>query len=146
MNKVKDYIPHREPFLFVDDIIEVSNSNIKTKKYISSEEYYFKGHYPNYPLMPGVLICESILQSGAVLIAHITEENIKDDVPVVTRMNNIKFKKMVLPGNTIEMSVELIDKKSNVYYLKGVAKVDQKLVLSLDFACGLVKKEAMELK
>ncbi|MBF0554999.1 MAG: 3-hydroxyacyl-ACP dehydratase FabZ [Nitrospirae bacterium] len=146
MNDIKDYIPHRKPFLFVDEIIEIKDSHIRTKKYISDNEYFFKGHYPGFPLMPGVLLCEAILQSGAVLIANITKENIKNDVPVVTRMNNIKFKRMVLPNNTLEMSVELIEKISNVYFLKGVAKVDNNVVVSLEFACGLVKKGEMGLK
>lgn len=132
--------------MFVDEVADITDTHIRAKKYISGDADFFKGHYPGFPLMPGVLVCEAILQTGAVLIAHITKENIKDDVPVVTRMNNIKFKKMVLPGDTIEMSVEIIDNRSNVYYLKGAAKVDNKLAVSLDFACGLVKKGVMELK
>ncbi|MBF0345679.1 MAG: 3-hydroxyacyl-ACP dehydratase FabZ [Nitrospirae bacterium] len=140
MDNVKDYIPHREPFLFVDEIVEITETSIKTKKFISEEEYFFKGHYPNYPLMPGVLICEAILQSGAVLISHLVKGDIKDDVPVVTRMNNVKFKKMVLPQSTIEMQVELVEKIQSAYFLKGTAKVDNKIAVYLDFACGLVRK------
>jgi 3-hydroxymyristoyl/3-hydroxydecanoyl-(acyl carrier protein) dehydratases len=145
MDTVLNYIPHREPFLFVDEAIEISGNHILAKKFISGDESFFRGHYPGFPVMPGVLICEAILQAGAVLIAHVTKEDIKSDVPVVTRMNHIKFKKMVLPGDTIEMSVDIIENRNNMYYLKGSAKVENKLVASLDFSCGLVKKEAIGL-
>jgi len=95
MKDIKDYIPHRWPFLFVDKILEIDDNTIKTTKFISQNEGFFKGHYPGFPLMPGGLICEAVLQSGAILLAHILQEDIKDEIPVVTRMNNVKLKRMV---------------------------------------------------
>ncbi|MBF0336240.1 MAG: 3-hydroxyacyl-ACP dehydratase FabZ [Nitrospirae bacterium] len=140
MNDVRTYIPHREPFLFVDEIVEIDDKSIKTKKYIGSGEYFFKGHYPGYPVMPGVLMCEAMMQSGAILIAHCQNKDLLSDVPVVSKINNVKFKNMVLPDSTIEMHVELTDKISSAYYLKGKAFVNSKVVVSMDFACALVKK------
>ncbi len=140
MNDIINYIPHREPFLFVDKILEIDGNTIKTTKFISQKEYFLKGHYPGFPLIPGVLICEAVLQSGAILLAHILQEDIKDEIPVVTRMNNVKLKRMVLPGSNIEMRVELVDKISGAFYLKGTVRVESNIVAYLEFACGLVKK------
>ncbi|MBF0592297.1 MAG: 3-hydroxyacyl-ACP dehydratase FabZ [Nitrospirae bacterium] len=141
MKEVKAYIPHREPFLFVDEIVELNDKSIITRKHIGRQEYFFKGHYPGYPVMPGVLMCEAIMQSGAILIAHCQEKDLMGDVPVVTKINNVKFKNMVLPDSDMEIHVELTDKISSAYYLKGKAFVNSKVAVSLDFACALVKKE-----
>ena len=85
------YIPHRPPFLFVDKVIEETKDTIKTEKFIDSEEPFFQGHYPDRPIMPGVLIFESIFQTGAIMMGkRIANEG---RIPVLTRVNNIKLKR-----------------------------------------------------
>ena len=144
---IKDYIPHREPFLLVEDIIELKDKSIRTAKFVSKNENFFIGHYPDYPIMPGVLICEAIMQSGAILIANnIQKGDVRNGVPVVTRMNNIKLKRIVMPGSLLEMDVHLINNESNVFYLKGTATVESKIVTYIEFACGLIKREKKGLK
>ncbi len=141
MKGIENYIPHREPFLFVDKIVEISDTSIKTTKYISTGEWFFKGHYPQFPLMPGVLLCEAILQSGAIFVAHRLQLDLTDGLPVVTRMNNVKFKEMVYPESLVELQVEFIEQLSNAFFFKGTAKVGSKLVLYLEFTSSLVKNQ-----
>lgn len=134
MENVKDLIPQREPFLFVDSINDRGENTIQTSYKVTGDEDFFKGHFPGNPIMPGVLLQEALFQSGACLMAG------KDGagLGVVTRVSNGKFKGMVKPGDTIEMSVELMDQAANAFYFKGRTKVDGKVVLALEFACAQV--------
>jgi len=138
MEQVLNAIPHRPPFLFVDRIVELTETRIKTTKEISPEEPFFKGHYPGNPIMPGVLICESIFQTGAILLSKITG-SISEGIPVLTRVNNAKFKSMVKPGDTLELEAELVEKVSQAYFLKGKASVGGKTVITVEFAVSLAK-------
>jgi len=138
MEQVLNAIPHRPPFLFVDRVVEVTETKIKTTKEISPEEPFFKGHYPGNPIMPGVLICESIFQTGAILLSKVIGD-ISDGVPVLTRINNAKFKSMVKPGDNLELEAELVEKVSQAYFLKGKASVGGKTVVTVEFAVSLAK-------
>ena len=138
MEQVLNAIPHRPPFLFVDRIVELTETRIKTTKEISPEEPFFKGHYPGNPIMPGVLICESIFQTGAILLSKITG-SISEGIPVLTRVNNAKFKSMVKPGDTLELEAELVEKVSQAYFLKGKASVGGRTVVTVEFAVSLAK-------
>jgi 3-hydroxyacyl-[acyl-carrier-protein] dehydratase len=126
--------------LFVDKITELTENKIKTTKMISPDEPFFKGHYPGNPLMPGVLICESIFQTGAILLSHIISD-ISDGIPVLTRIQSAKFKNIVRPGATLEMEAEIVEKVSNAFFLKGKASVDGKTAVTVEFAVSLVKAE-----
>lgn len=138
MEQVLKAIPHRPPFLFVDRIVELTETKIKATKEISPEEPFFKGHYPGNPIMPGVLICESIFQTGAILLSSIIG-GIGDGVPVLTRISNARFKNMVKPGSLLEMEAELVERVSNAFFLKGSASVAGKTVVTVEFACSLAK-------
>lgn len=140
MEQVLKAIPHRPPFLFVDRILELTETKIRTTKEISPEEPFFKGHYPGNPIMPGVLICESIFQTGAILLASVAG-NIGEGVPVLTRIGNAKFKTMVKPGALLEMEAELVEKMGNAFFLKGRASVAGKTVVTVEFAVSLAKAE-----
>ena len=131
-------IPHREPFLFVDKIVELSDDRIVTTKYIAPDFDVFRGHYPNQPVMPGVLLCECCFQAGALLMANIVggyDESA--GVPVVTRIQDARFKRMVKPGDTLQVEVTLDDTLDNAYFLTGRAKVEGKLAVRITFACML---------
>ena len=140
MEEVLKAIPHRPPFLFVDKIVELTENKIKTTKEISPEEPFFKGHYPGNPIMPGVLICESIFQTGAILLSSIIGD-VGEGTPVLTRIGNAKFKNMVMPGSLLEMEAELVEKVSNAFFLKGSASVAGKTAVTVEFAVSLVKSE-----
>lgn len=130
-------IPHRPPFLFVDEILEVDRRRILTKKFVDPESDFFQGHYPDQPVMPGVLLCESCFQSGALLIAHLSPHDTSRGVPVLTRINDARFKRMVQPGQMLHVEVTLDDELDDVYFLTGRVTVDGKPVLRVRFACAL---------
>lgn len=133
MEDILKAIPHRPPFLFVDSIVELTSAKIRTTRKVREDEDFFKGHYPGNPIMPGVLICESIFQSGAILLSR-TAADIGEGVPVLARISNAKFRNMVKPGDTLEIEAEITEKMSNVYFLKGKASVDGKTAVTVEFA------------
>jgi 3-hydroxyacyl-[acyl-carrier-protein] dehydratase len=131
------YIPHRPPFLFVDKVIEEVDDTIKAEKTIDPDELFFQGHYPDRPIMPGVLIFESIFQTGAIMMGkRISNEG---KIPVLTRVNNIKLKHAVNPGDTLQIEVKLKDLVSSAAYMTGKASVNGKTAVSLEFTAMLVE-------
>jgi 3-hydroxyacyl-[acyl-carrier-protein] dehydratase len=138
LDTIKAAIPHREPFLLVDEIVEQSEKRIVCRKTFCGDEFWYAGHYPKFPLTPGVLLCEAAMQAGAVLLAKYTLDK-SESVPVVTRMNNVKFKHMVRPGDTIDLVVELTEQMADAYFLSAEVKVDGKTAVTFDFACKLAQ-------
>ena len=141
LEAIKAAIPHREPFLLIDEIVEQSEQRIVCRKTFSGDEFWYRGHYPDFPITPGVLLCEAAMQAGAVLLSrHLSDE--PGLVPVATRANNVHFKKMVLPGDTIQLEVELTERLAQAFFLKARITVGGKLATRFDFACTLTKSEA----
>ena len=121
--------------LLVDEIVSQSDNEIVCRKSFSGDEYFFQGHYPDKSIVPGVIICESTVQAGAVLLTQLTAD--AEGVPVLTRMSDVKFKKIIKPGDTIEMTVKLDEVVSNAYYLTGIAKCEGKVAARLGFTCSI---------
>jgi 3-hydroxyacyl-[acyl-carrier-protein] dehydratase len=140
LEKIHAAIPHRAPMLLVDEIVTQSENTICCRKTFHPEEYFFQGHYPGHPLTPGVILCEATVQSGAILLADIVSTG--NAIPVLTRMNDVKFKKMVHPGDTIEMHVTLDDVVSSAYYMTGVVKCEGKTAARLSFVCSVADPAA----
>lgn len=137
--QVLQAIPHRPPFLFVDKILDITNTRIKAIKTISPNEDFFKGHYPGNPIMPGVLICESIFQAGAILLSKNTGYA-SGGTPVLTRISGAKFKNMVKPGSVLELEAEIIEKVSNAFFMKGIARSEGKTAVTVEFAVSLIQE------
>ena len=134
-------IPHRDPFLLVDEIVEWTESRIECTKKFTGEEDFFAGHYPDYPLVPGVLLCEAAMQCGAILLSkHL--EGADGKVPVATRMNDVRFKRMVRPGETLRMEVELTEQLAGAFFLKAKVTVEGKVAVRFQFACTAAKAES----
>lgn len=132
--QILDAIPHREPFLLVDEILEWEDNRIVCTKTFSGQEDFFAGHYPHFPLVPGVLLCEAAMQAGAILLSrHLTGTD--DKVPVATRMNDVRFKRMVRPGETIRMEVNLTERLADAFFLTAKVTVDGKASVRFEFAC-----------
>jgi len=139
MDEVLRAIPHRPPFLFVDQVVEMTEKKIKAVRKMDPEEAFFKGHYPGYPIMPGVLVCEAIFQTGAILLSRIMTD-VGEGVPVLGRINNAKFKQMVKPGDTLELEAELVERMGTAYFLKGRASVRGKTAVTVEYAVTLAKE------
>ena len=136
VERIKASISHREPFLLVDEIVEESENRIVCRKTFTGDEFWYAGHYPDFPLTPGVLLCEAAMQAGAVLLAKYAAD-VPGGVPVVTRMNNVKFRMMVRPGDTVELNVELKEQLADAFYLDAHVTVGGKTAVTFDFACKL---------
>lgn len=141
LRAVKEILPHREPFLFVDEVLDMTETTILTRLTVRGEEPHFLGHYPGKPVMPGVLLCETVLQAGAYLMACRAKIQANDigaeQVPVVSRMNNVKFKRMVKPGDVLEVQAQLERSMMGAHMMKGSIRCAGKLVASLDFTVML---------
>ena len=136
-SRILSLIPHRPPFLWVDQIISQSETTIRTQKTFPDDLDVFRGHYPGNPLLPGVLLCEAIFQSGALLLAGSSSDE-GSKIPVLTRISDTRFKRRVLPGETVNIEVSLIDTVSSVCVLRGKAKVGDQLAVKTEFCCALI--------
>ena len=137
LEQIYQAIPHRPPFLLVDEILEQGENHIVCAKQLTGEEFWFAGHYPGQPLMPGVLLCEAAMQAGAILLSKFVEEPLEKKVPVATRLNDVRFKQMVRPGDRFELHVELRERLANAFFLNAKVTVGGKLAVRLEFACTL---------
>ncbi len=144
--EIAGIIPHRDPILLLDTIVEMSGESLSAEYTIDSSsplfEQIFQGHYPGNPITPGVILCEIVFQAGAVLMGQRIKEEMNELVgsPVVTRIRDARFKTMVRPGDKLDISVEFEDQVSSAYYLKGSIKVGGKLAVRVAFTCALVKE------
>ena len=143
LDQIRAAIPHREPFLLVDEILSQDDSHIVCRKTFSGDEFWFAGHYPDYPLVPGVLLCEAAMQAGAVLLARRLGDA-GDGLPVATRANNVQFREMVRPGDTIRIEVELEEQISQAFYLKARVSVRDVLAVRFNFACTMLPPDRWE--
>ncbi len=129
-------IPHRAPFLFVDEIVERTESRIVCRKTFRQDEWFYPGHYPSFPITPGVILCEAAMQAGAILLSQFGPPP-DQGVPVAARMNDVRFKRIVKPGETIEMEVELTDRVSKAFYLSAKVTCGGQVALRFDFTCAV---------
>lgn len=137
--EITSLIPHRAPFLWVDTIISFADDTIVTEKTIPTDLDIFTGHYPGNPIMPGVLLCEAIFQSGALLMGKMgAVKNAEvSALPVLTRITNAKFKRSVLPGDTVQIQVKMLESISSVSFFRGKMTVGGKTAVQVDFACTM---------
>jgi len=137
VNEIMKIIPHREPFLFVDRVtyLEKGKRAVGVKN-VTINDYFFRGHFPGRPVMPGVIIVEAMAQVGGVMMLA-SEEN-RGKLAFFLSINNVKFRKPVVPGDQLVLEVEAIKVKSKTGQVRGRALVDGKVVAEADFVCALV--------
>ena len=139
--EVLNAIPHRPPFLFVDEIVEQDESSLTAKRYVSPEEAFFEGHYPNNPIMPGVLISEAVFQTGAVFLTRLLAEELEKDpsmVPVLSKIENARFKSIVRPGDTLLITAKFKNRMANFAFMDGSVKTeDGRKVMTVSFCVAL---------
>ncbi len=126
INEILGLIPHRYPFLLVDKVISVSHGEeIKAIKNVTFNEPFFNGHFPDHPIMPGVLIIESMAQAGALMVTSAPEFDPSKKLVYFMSIDNAKFRKPVIPGDVLEIYVKKVQTRKNVWKLDCTAFVDQ---------------------
>ncbi|HHD57095.1 MAG TPA: beta-hydroxyacyl-ACP dehydratase [Desulfobulbaceae bacterium] len=136
---IEERIPHRSPFLWLDRVVSLTDQGIRAEKYLDPDLDIFRGHYPDYPLMPGVLLCEAVFQAGAILITKAAADGPATGVPVLARIRGAKFKREVRPGATIDIEAKIRERVGPAWFLHGVVRVDAKVAVQVDFSCMMKK-------
>jgi 3-hydroxyacyl-[acyl-carrier-protein] dehydratase len=130
INQIRKTLPHRYPFLLLDRVVEyrAGDRYLKAIKNVSCNEPFFQGHFPEYPVYPGVLMLEAIAQAAAVLASLDENDNASDDhLYLFAGVDKARFKRPIEPGDQMVVEVELVRKKSNVWRSRGQVKVDDAL-------------------
>ena len=137
-------LPHRYPFLLVDRIVEIEKEKSAVGlKNVSLNEEYFQGHFPDRPVMPGVLIIEAMAQVGGILMAYSSQEKGKRTFYFAS-VEQAKFRRPVLPGDQIKMKVELLRSRSKISKFRGEAFVDGSLVAEAEFTIGSTTNDPVQ--
>ena len=124
---IKRLIPHRYPFLFVDRIVElVVGERIVGIKNVSAGEPFFEGHFPGYPVMPGVIILEALAQTGAIMMLSVDDDD-GDKIPFFAGLDKVKFRRQVVPGDQLRLELTVLKQRSGTCRLQGKAFVDGEL-------------------
>jgi 3-hydroxyacyl-[acyl-carrier-protein] dehydratase len=139
VQQIEKLLPHRYPFLLVDRVIELEKGKrIVALKCVTMNEPFFTGHFPGTPVMPGVLIIEALAQTAAILaLVGMTEEERKGKVTYFMGIDGARFRKPVVPGDRLELSVEVVKAKGAVLKVKGEAKVDGQVVAEAEIMAML---------
>jgi 3-hydroxyacyl-[acyl-carrier-protein] dehydratase len=142
-------IPHRDPFLLIDEVVSQDERRIHCRKRFTGDEFFYAGHYPSFPLTPGVLLCEAGMQAGAVLLSKFTarqageggavEGGTGGKVPVATRIDSVRFKRMVRPGESIDVEVELVERLADAFFMKAKITCGGEVAARFEFACTLAE-------
>jgi 3-hydroxyacyl-[acyl-carrier-protein] dehydratase len=129
-------LPHRYPFLLVDRVVEVEvGKRIVAIKNVTVNEPFFAGHFPGYPIMPGVLLCEAVVQAGGIL-ARLTSTEVDDQaqmLAMLTSLDRVRFRQKVTPGDQLRLEVEAVRRRGAFWKMRGVARVDEKTAAELEF-------------
>lgn len=132
---VKTHLPHRDPMLFIDRVVALGEKTISTETFIADSAPFFEGHFPNMPIMPGVLIIETVAQAGALLV-KLTDGLDPDKFIAFSHVDEVRFKSPVYPNETLCVDVEIVKVRGPFYKFAGVANVNGKKVASLKFAAA----------
>ena len=129
--EIQRWIPHRYPFLLIDRVLDlVPNEHITTIKNVTANEEFFEGHFPGHPVMPGVLIMESMAQTAAVFARYSEPELLKNKTFYLVGADNFKWKKMVVPGDQLKIVMKSVKKRNPLWIMDGEVFVDGKVVVS----------------
>lgn len=141
--EIQKILPHRYPMLLVDKVLELDEGkSIKAVKNVTVNEPFFQGHFPGNPIMPGVLICEALAQAGAVMLLSMPEN--KGKLGVFTGINNFKFRRQVVPGDTLVLEAELIRYRHGMGQANVKATVDGELAAGGEISFAVVANRAAE--
>ncbi len=141
IGEILEFLPHRFPFLLVDRVIALEpGKSIVAIKNVSCNEHFFQGHFPEFKIMPGVLMVEAIAQAGGVLLFN-TLPDAKTKFVVLSKIDKVKFKRMVVPGDQLRMEAEILRLKGRICHLHGRALVDGELVVEGEIIATILDVE-----
>lgn len=143
VNEIRRILPHRYPMLLVDRIVEMDADHVVGIKNVTHNEPFFQGHFPDFPVMPGVLIVEAMAQAGGVLVLGNIPDRDKKLVLLVA-IENARFRKPVVPGDTLRMEMTVVKRKASVAKMTGRATVNGVVVAEADVMCKLADKDEGE--
>lgn len=149
MTEVEKLIPHRPPFLFVDEIVSHEGESLVAKRTWRADEDFYKGHYPGAPITPGVLLSESVFQTGACLMAKLMSPSTgsgqaatAQGVPLLSKVSDIRFRLPVYPGETVTIEVKRKETVGEFHFLTGLMKnTEGKKIMNVEFAVAWKKPE-----
>tara|TARA_R110002049_G_scaffold72490_7_gene187586 strand:+ start:169985 stop:170419 length:435 start_codon:yes stop_codon:yes gene_type:complete len=142
VKEIEEMIPHRAPMRLVDELVSVDESTIVCRKTFRDDEFFVQGHFPDFAIVPGIIQCECCLQAGAALLSQRAAQS-DSTVPVATRMDGVKFKRMIRPGDTVEIHATLNEVISNAYFLSAKMLLAGKVAMRLDFACTVAETKEL---
>jgi 3-hydroxyacyl-[acyl-carrier-protein] dehydratase len=130
---IQNYLPHRFPFLLIDKIIELKKSeSIVAQKNVSNNEPFFQGHFPDYPVFPGVLLLESMAQATAILDVESNKRDMSNQLYYFVGVDKARFKKQVMPGDIVIINASLIQSKRDIHKFSAECRVEDKVVCTAD--------------
>lgn len=144
VNQIQEILPHRRPFLLVDRIVEMEpRKRIVGIKNVTMNEEFFGGHFPGYPIMPGVLIIEAMAQTGAVLVLREIPDR-ASKLAVFAGIEEARFRRPVVPGDQLRLEMEVLALRPTICKMKGVATVDGKMVAEANITCMIADRAPKE--
>ena len=139
---IQDILPHRFPLLLVDRVLELEETRIVGLKNVTATEPHFQGHFPDFPVMPGVLIVECMAQTAGILVLSQIPDR-KNKIVLLTTIEDAKFRKPVVPGDQLRIEMTVISKRASLAKMRGEARVDNELVAECTVMCVLRDKSSV---
>jgi 3-hydroxyacyl-[acyl-carrier-protein] dehydratase len=141
VEEILRFLPHRYPFLLVDRVISIEpGRSIQAIKNVTANESFFEGHFPDMKIMPGVLIVEAVAQAGGILLYHSLPEPAKKLV-VLSKIQTVKFRRIVVPGDRIELYAEIVKVRAKFATIKGRATVDNEIAVEGEISAAIIDLE-----
>ncbi len=139
IQEIRDILPHRYPMLLVDRVLDITQDSIVGIKNVTVNEPFFTGHFPNYPVMPGVMIVEAMAQVSGILVAKLAPHT-RGKIMFLAAVEEAKFRKPVVPGDQLRIEMKMIRLKTTVAKIKGIATVDGQVVAEAGLMCKLTDR------
>ena len=139
MSTITNFIPHRPPFLFVDEIVSETDEGLTARRTWRADEDFYRGHYPGMPITPGVLLCEAVFQTGALFLSRRQAAQgsaTPEGVPLLAKISDVRFRNPVYPGETITIEVKQKEIMGGFIFMSGSVKSGGKRVLNVEFSVG----------